>query len=46
MCVHKLNAVACPNSGDEDDNEDPLDWLLIALEIEDPEEAGWGHLEV
>ena len=34
------------HSGDEDDDEDPLDWLPIAPEIEDPEEAGWGHLEV
>ena len=33
-------------SGDEDDKEEPLDWLPIAPEIEDPEEAGWGHLEV
>ena len=33
-------------SGDEDDDEEPLDWLPIAPEIEDPEEAGWGHLEV
>ena len=33
-------------SGDEDDEEEPLDWLPIAPEIEDPEEAGWGHLEV
>ena len=36
----------CACSGDEDDNEEPLDWLPIAPEIEDPEEAGWGHLEV
>ena len=33
-------------SGDEFDDEEPLDWLPIAPEIEDPEEAGWGHLEV
>jgi len=33
-------------SGDEDDDEETLDWLPIAPEIEDPEEAGWGHLEV
>lgn len=33
-------------SGDEDNDEETLDWLPIAPEIEDPEEAGWGHLEV
>lgn len=31
-------------SSDEDD-EEPLDWLPIAPEIEDPEEPGWGQLE-
>jgi len=35
-----------PCSGDEDDDEEPLDWLPIAPEIEDPDEAGWGQLEV
>ena len=44
--VRNLPAVAFACSGDEDDDEDPLDWLPIAPEIEDPEEAGWGHLEV
>jgi len=34
------------HSGDEDDDEEPLDWLPIAPEIEDPDEAGWGQLEV
>ncbi|XP_065883835.1 retinoblastoma-binding protein 5 homolog [Dysidea avara] len=33
------------SSGDEDDDEEPLDWLPIAPEIEDPDEAGWGQLE-
>lgn len=41
-----LSWLLCICSGDEDDNEEPLDWLPIAPEIEDPEEAGWGHLEV
>ena len=26
--------------------EEPLDWLPMAPEIEDPEEPGWGQLEV
>ena len=30
----------------EEDEEEPLDWLPIAPEIEDPEEQGWGQLEV
>ena len=30
---------------DEDDG-DTLDWLPMAPEIEDPEEPGWGQLEV
>ena len=30
---------------DEDDT-DTLDWLPMAPEIEDPEEPGWGQLEV
>ena len=47
MCIHVYDiCMMCTCSGDEDDNEEPLDWLPIAPEIEDPEEAGWGHLEV
>ena len=47
MCIHVYDiCIMCTCSGDEDDNEEPLDWLPIAPEIEDPEEAGWGHLEV
>ena len=30
----------------EEDEEESLDWLPIAPEIEDPEEQGWGQLEV
>ena len=30
---------------DEEDGE-TLDWLPMAPEIEDPEEPGWGQLEV
>lgn len=30
----------------EEDNEEPLDWLPIAPEIEEPEDTGWGQLEV
>ena len=30
----------------DEDDEEPLDWLPIAPEIEDPEEQGWGQLEV
>ena len=30
----------------EEDNDEPLDWLPIAPEVEDPEEPGWGQLEV
>ena len=29
-----------------EDSESPLDWLPMAPEIEDPEEPGWGQLEV
>ena len=39
-CIHNLPAVAFACSGDEDDHEEPIDWLPIAPEIEDPEEAG------
>ena len=30
----------------EEDDEEPLDWLPIAPEIEEPEDTGWGQLEV
>ena len=30
----------------DSDSEAPLDWLPMAPEIEDPEEPGWGQLEV
>ena len=30
----------------DEDVEDSLDWLPMAPEIEDPEEPGWGQLEV
>ena len=42
MLVHIF--VCCCYS-DEDDG-DTLDWLPMAPEIEDPEEPGWGQLEV
>lgn len=29
-----------------EDEDEPLDWLPIAPEIEEPEETGWGQLEV
>ena len=35
----------CCCYSDEDDG-DTLDWLPMAPEIEDPEEPGWGQLEV
>lgn len=30
----------------DEEEEEPLDWLPMAPEIEDPEEPGWGQLEV
>lgn len=30
----------------DEDDADTLDWLPMAPEIEDPEEPGWGQLEV
>ncbi len=30
----------------DEDDEGALDWLPMAPEIEDPEEPGWGQLEV
>ena len=30
----------------DEDTEEPLDWLPMAPEIEEPEEPGWGQLEV
>ena len=43
-CVHCVCA-SCVLCSEEDD-EEPLDWLPIAPEIEDPEDTGWGQLEV
>ena len=41
ICV----SVCCVCSDDEDD-EEHLDWLSIAPEMDEPEEPGWGQLEV
>ena len=40
--VHDCKCVHCS----EEDDEEPLDWLPIAPEIEEPEDTGWGQLEV
>ena len=37
---------ACCCCHSDEDVEEPLDWLPMAPEIEDPEEPGWGQLEV
>ena len=31
---------------DDEDDEEHLDWLSIAPEMDEPEEPGWGQLEV
>ena len=41
MCV-----CVCVCVFSEEDEEEPLDWLPIAPEIEEPEDTGWGQLEV
>ena len=38
--------IACCYCHSDEDVEEPLDWLPMAPEIEDPEEPGWGQLEV
>lgn len=38
--------IACCCCHSDEDVEEPLDWLPMAPEIEDPEEPGWGQLEV
>ena len=42
MCCVCVYVCVCS----EDDDEEPLDWLPIAPEIEEPEDTGWGQLEV
>ena len=43
LTCYFLNAVCVCSDEDE---EEALDWLPMAPEIEDPEEPGWGQLEV
>ena len=44
VIVMMLMSLCCVCS--EEDDEEPLDWLPIAPEIEEPEDTGWGQLEV
>ena len=45
VLIPQMSAIVCCCYSDEDDG-DTLDWLPMAPEIEDPEEPGWGQLEV
>ena len=48
VLIPEMSAILCCCYccySDEDDG-DTLDWLPMAPEIEDPEEPGWGQLEV
>lgn len=44
IVIVMLMSLCCVCS--EEDDEEPLDWLPIAPEIEEPEDTGWGQLEV
>ena len=44
--VIELSIVCDVNYYSDEDDGDTLDWLPMAPEIEDPEEPGWGQLEV
>ena len=44
--VHLPEVCALFSVHSAEDSESPLDWLPMAPEIEDPEEPGWGQLEV
>lgn len=46
MCCRECVCVLSVCHSSEEDDEEPLDWLPIAPEIEEPEDTGWGQLEV
>ncbi len=44
--VNTQASICIPRMLSDEDDEGALDWLPMAPEIEDPEEPGWGQLEV
>ena len=44
--VIHLSLPLCVCVSDDDDEEEHLDWLATVPETDEPEEAGWGQLEV
>ena len=45
-CHLSLSPSVCVCVSDDDDEEEHLDWLATVPETDEPEEAGWGQLEV
>ena len=46
MCTWAVHYHCLVVISDEEYEEEHLDWLPVAPEVEEPEEPGWGQLEV